>query len=61
MIFRFGRDTGEILIMMQSGVFVFEGQVHGKDEMDVLLVTGINAAAGYTERKQLIRGMDKQF
>ena len=40
--------------MPKGGLFVFEGKIDGKDEMDILFVPGVNAAAGHMKREKLI-------
>ena len=45
----------KVFVMLQDGLFVFEFQVDGQHEMDVLLVPGVHAAAGDMEREKPVR------
>ena len=39
-------DGSKVFVAFQDGLFVFELQVDGHYKMDVLLVAGVDAAAG---------------
>jgi hypothetical protein len=42
----------KVFVMLQDGLLVFELQIDGQHEMDVLLVAGVHAAAGNMKRKK---------
>ena len=40
--------------MPKGGLLIFEGKINGQDEMNILLIPGVNTSAGHMKREKLI-------
>ena len=47
-------DTGKVFVPVQDSIFIFHGEIDRKYKMDVLLIAGVDTAAGNPYGKKLV-------